>query len=114
MDRESILIDVLKDRSADISERDDAAMDLGVIGTEHAFYDLVDVASDSNESEVILQSCGESIAEIYCRIANKLKTKADQKLPISSIAYDEAVGFLSAERPDYLQSFTELFLKKGP
>jgi hypothetical protein len=61
------LISVLLDPSARIDERDDAAMDLSAFDSPEALDALVRVATDAAEDAIILDSCGESIAEIWVR-----------------------------------------------
>jgi len=61
------LIEVLLDRSALIAERDDAASDLGAFDCKEALVTLLAVAALPEEPEVVLWSCGESIAEIWRR-----------------------------------------------
>lgn len=60
------LVEILRDPSASISDRDDAAMDLSEY--DEALGVLIDVASDDSENPTILGTCGSSIAEIWRRI----------------------------------------------
>ena len=61
------LIRVLLDKSADLGVRDDATMDLGDHDGPQVLEALVQVAVDAEEHEMILNSCGESIGEIWNR-----------------------------------------------
>jgi tetratricopeptide (TPR) repeat protein len=61
------LVGVLLDRSARLDERDDAAMDLGTRDEPEALAALVEVASDSESDPTLLDTCGESIGEIWAR-----------------------------------------------
>ncbi len=61
------LIEILLDQHAEISDRDDAAMDLA--DYDDALEILIKVASNTNENPIILGSCGTSIAEIWKRLA---------------------------------------------
>lgn len=59
------LLEVLLNKAASISQRDDAAMDLS--DHDEALHALVLLASDATEHPTILSSCGTSIAEIWKR-----------------------------------------------
>ena len=61
------LVSVLLDFSAELSERDDAAMDLGEFDDARALSALYQVANNHTEDETLAASCGESIAEIWLR-----------------------------------------------
>ncbi len=56
------IIAILLDKRARWDERDDAAMYLAEFDDLESYNALVAVASDLSEDEVILSSCGESIA----------------------------------------------------
>lgn len=60
------LIEILIDRTASASERDDAAMDLA--DYDDALDVLISVASDPTDSWIVLGACGTSIAEIWRRL----------------------------------------------
>jgi hypothetical protein len=59
------LAKVLLDKSAPLADRDDAAMDLGAYNDDVALEVLIKVARDPTEDEMILSSCGTSIADIW-------------------------------------------------
>jgi hypothetical protein len=59
------LINILIDKGASISDRDDAAMDLADF--DDAVGTLIKVASDPLDSPMVLATCGTSIAEIWRR-----------------------------------------------
>lgn len=61
------LIRVLQDKSIDLGIRDDAAMDLGTYDEPRVLEILLQTAMDFEEDEMILESCGESIKEIWLR-----------------------------------------------
>lgn len=61
------LIRVLQDKSIDIGVRDDAAMDLEFYDEPQALEALIRTAKDAEEHEMILDSCGESIKNIWVR-----------------------------------------------
>jgi hypothetical protein len=60
------LIEILFDKSASISERDDAAMDLS--DYDSAIDALIEIASDVTDNPTVLGSCGTSISEIWMRL----------------------------------------------
>ena len=61
------LIRVLQDKSIDIGVRDAAAMDLGIYDEPRVLEALIQTAKDAEEHEMILDSCGESIKNIWVR-----------------------------------------------
>ena len=60
------LIQVLLDPNAEFGDRDDAAMDLGAFDEIEVEKALAEVACDAAK-EALADSCGESLAEIWCR-----------------------------------------------
>jgi len=66
-DEEKILIEVLQDGLANVSEKDDAAMDLSEYDSPEVIQALISKGSDDHEDPVVLNSCGESLAEIWLR-----------------------------------------------
>jgi len=67
---EKELIEILLDKFATVSERDDAAMDLSVFDSNEVVNALVKIGTDNNVDDVILSSIGESLAEIWLRNNN--------------------------------------------
>ena len=61
------LIDILYDKEANVSEKDDAAMDLAAFDFPEVTEALVKKGSDLSEDPAILNSCGESLGEIWAR-----------------------------------------------
>jgi hypothetical protein len=61
------LIGVLLSRDARLDDRDDAAMDLAGFDEPEALNALIAIASAAEEDPLLLDSCGESIAEIWAR-----------------------------------------------
>ena len=53
------LVAVLRNFTADLSERDDAAMDLGEFDDKKGLMALYQVAKDHTEDEKLVASCGE-------------------------------------------------------
>jgi len=93
------LISVLLNFTADLSERDDAAMDLGEFDNEEALSALYQVAKDHEENETLVSSCGESIAQIwlrrdYCNV-NILEL-------FHPTAYSEALSLISSQNKNLL------------
>ena len=56
---------ILLDKSIGIGVRDDAAMDLGAYNDDAALDALIQIAQDQTEHDIILYSCGSSIANIW-------------------------------------------------
>ena len=94
------LIDILLNRKAPEDERDDAAMDLGLYDDDGVLQALILVGSDPEEiSEIVLNSCGESIATIL------IKRKQNNKLIfdyLSEIARKAAASVIEKRAPDWL------------
>jgi hypothetical protein len=93
------LIGVLRDPSARIEARDDAAMDLGDSDDPLAMEVLLDVARRSDEDELVLWSVGESIAQIAIRTGTFDPSWLEAMAPA---ARGELVGSLRAVKPDLL------------
>jgi tetratricopeptide (TPR) repeat protein len=64
------LVGVLRDRSAPLDERDEAAAALSTHDQPEALRALVSVASDPSEPGALLDRCGASIAAIWSRNAS--------------------------------------------
>ena len=63
----SDLIGLLNDESARPEERDDAAIDLGKSDDPVALEALITFARRSDQDDMLMGSCGESIAQIWER-----------------------------------------------
>jgi predicted RNA-binding Zn ribbon-like protein len=63
----SELTAILLNREIDDSERDDAAISLREFDDEPVRKALSTVAAGPDESAVLVDTCGESLAEIWCR-----------------------------------------------
>ena len=98
-DRTKGLIKVLLDRSASIADRDDAAMDLGDYDDPEVLDALIAIAVNANDEELVLASCGQSIAEIWIR---KNIFNVDILEAMSIPAKNEIVGLVRIERPEWL------------
>jgi hypothetical protein len=66
-DRVNVLIKLLFDNSASITERDEAATILGEFSDARAIRALLSKAKDLNENELVLNSCGESLGAIWAK-----------------------------------------------
>lgn len=64
------MISALLDKSQDLGSRDDIAMDLGAFDLPEVEAALLKVASDPAEEEMIVDSAGESLAQI-CKRQNR-------------------------------------------
>jgi tetratricopeptide (TPR) repeat protein len=62
-------VGVLLDKTAPLTARDEAALDLGTADGPEALRALLAVAGDPSEPAKLLESCGESIAGIWFRNA---------------------------------------------
>ncbi|MDP1608649.1 MAG: hypothetical protein Q8L98_04990 [Chlamydiales bacterium] len=96
-DKIDFLVKILLSDTAREDERDDAAMDLGRFSDERALIALIQVASNPNEDEMILASCGESIGAILIK-----KRKYDVALldDLAPIAKHAAYSFIKASQND--------------
>ena len=61
------MVGYLLDKSNDLGGRDDCAMDLYEYDLPEVEAALVKVASDPAEDEIVVDSAGESLAQIYRR-----------------------------------------------
>jgi hypothetical protein len=61
------LISVLLDTTAQFADRDDAAMDLGSFDEPEVENALLKIILNHNEDEVLVDSAGESLKEIWQR-----------------------------------------------
>ena len=77
------LVQVLLDAQAEFGDRQDAAMDLAAFDDKAVEQALSSVACDQRADEDLADSCGESLAEIWCR-RNSLSEQILVKLvPVS-------------------------------
>lgn len=76
-----LLIETLQDKQSNVSEKDDAAMDLGNSDDPLAVQVLVAKGRDTAEDDLVLNSCGESLAEIWIRNSNFNQSLYDTLLP---------------------------------
>jgi hypothetical protein len=93
------LIALLRDASARVDERDDAAIDLGEFDGVDVQEALHQVGSDPTEDPMVVSSCGESLATIWLRI-DQFHPAA--LLSLTPEARREAEALIRAQRPDWL------------
>ncbi len=94
-----LLIELLRDHTARIDERDDAAIDLGGSDDPKALAALLEVASHADDDEMVIGSCGESIAQIAVRTGRFEPSSLDG---LAAPALREVLGWLRRARPDLL------------
>src|ERR1700733_3313378 len=93
------LTEILLDQTATEAERDDAAMDLGKYDDDHALNTLLLVASNLEDEPFIMNSCGESIAEIWVR-KNQFDTNAYRKM--HPLAKEEIERYIKIRKPGWI------------
>lgn len=98
-DQPQSLIAVLLDRSVDWAERDDAAAYLIPYDEPEVEEALLSVASSFSEDDDIAESCGECVAEIWCR---KGRLSLDKLRKLKPPALKEAVGIIGVRRPEWM------------
>jgi hypothetical protein len=95
-----LLINILCDKTAKEDERDDAAMDLGTFNDDRALNALLQVGSNNKENETILDSCGESIAQI---LITREEFREDILNQLSNPAKQAAFSFIKEVKPDWIK-----------
>ena len=86
------LLSVLLDLKAPVGDRDDAAMDLSAF--DEALPALITIASREGEDPMVVESCGESIGEIWGRTGGFDRTVY---LSLPAIAQAEISAFLDLD-----------------
>ena len=104
------LIRVVLDRKAEQGARDDAATDLSAFDEPEAEAALVVVASDPTTDPHLAETCGASIAEIWCR-REKLDVAVLRRL--RDRALDIVVGTVRAKKPAWDSRMTEVLKDLG-
>lgn len=97
-------IAALLDPSLGWDVRDDYAAYLIEYDEPEAEDALFRVASDPTEADDIAGSCGEAVAEIWCR---KGTLKVDSLRRLKPAALVEALGIIKARRPEWLPVLQE-------
>lgn len=104
MNRKEQLIQILLDRTATVSERDDAALDLAEISDERALNALLAVVRNINDEPFIMDVCGESIAQIWIKM-----NRFDNNIINSfhPLARSSTLGYIEEIKPELMKSFNE-------
>ncbi len=100
VDRVALLIEVLFDPTAREDERHDAVMDLGRYADERGLKALVRVGSNASEEDIILDSCGESVAEI---LVSRDEFRKDVINKLAPFARDVALNIIQQRKPQWLE-----------
>ncbi len=95
MDKLTHLIKILHDKTALVCARDDAAMDLYIYDDKKAIDALCQTGSDPEEDWMILDSCGESLGEIWFRNNNFDQKAFDSLQPAAQSA---ALGIMEFQK----------------
>ena len=90
------LISVLLNQNAELGDRDDAAMDLGLFDEGEAEQALSVVACDPKTDEDLLDSCAESLAEIWSR---RQEVPVDVLVKLPQLGRRIAIATLRAKAP---------------
>ncbi len=98
-----MLREILFDRHLSISERDDAAIDLGQFDVTEALDALLTIALNPQEDELVLSSCGESIALIWLRTG---KFDSHKLAQLADPAQVEARALIKSQQPTWLDEET--------
>ena len=98
-DRVDLLIAILLDRTAREDERHDAAMDIGAYNDDRALNILTRLGSDPSEDNLILDACGESLAEILV-VRNEFRREVIEGL--TPIAKKMAYAYIKDAKPEWL------------
>lgn len=97
-------IEGLLDQRLGWDVRDDYAIYLIEFDEPEVEEALFRVASNPDESDDLAESCGEAVAEIWCR-KGALKVDALRKLKRAALV--EAVGIIGARKPEWLPVLRE-------
>jgi hypothetical protein len=93
------LVELLLDTSAEFGDRDDAAMDLRRFNGPEVEAALASVASSSSSDADLVDRCGESLADIWCR-NGRVNDLTWSKLRPEAKAIAKAM--VTSQRPDLL------------
>jgi hypothetical protein len=99
-DQVDLLIAILFDNEAREDERHDAAMDIGDFDDHRALNALMKIAANPAENEIILDACGESLAQIWVK-RNFFDIKAYNQLQPQ--AQHVAKAYIKTNRPEWLK-----------
>jgi hypothetical protein len=100
IDRVDGLISILFDNTAREDERHDAAMDIGKYDDDRALNALLQLASNPNEDDLILDACGESIAQI---LVKRNYFRKDMINSLAPTARELAEAYLKTRKPEWFK-----------
>lgn len=101
-DRVEALIKLLFDNDASITERDEAATDLGEFSDTRVITALLSKAENVQENELVLNSCGESLGTIWIK-KNVFDEKAYHVLP-GTVRYGIYV-VIKSRKPEWIEQY---------
>ena len=101
-DRIDKLLKILFDDQASISERDDAAMILGGFSDARSVNALISKSKDLNENEIVLNSCGESLGEIW---AKQNLFNENEYRTLSGTARYGAYSVIKFQKPEWIEQY---------
>lgn len=99
---ENLLIQILKDKDADWSDRHDAALDLSNYYNDDVVSALLEIAQDSQEDDTLLATCGESLGLIWI---NKEELNPTDFFSLTIAARDEALSVIHFNKPDWITQY---------
>ncbi len=99
LDKVDGFIEVLFDNTAREDERHDAAMDIGKYDDDRALNALLQLASNPDEDDIILDACGESIARILVKRNQYRKDLINNLTPIARKLAEE---YIKVHKPEWL------------
>ena len=100
--RVEALIRLLFDNNASITERDEAATDLGEFSDIRVVTALLSKAKDIKENELVLNSCGESLGIIWTKL-NFFDEGEYHALP--GTARYGAYVVIKSRKPDWIEQY---------
>ncbi|MGE6577823.1 hypothetical protein ACQKFM_23255 [Paenibacillus xylanexedens] len=101
-----ILMKILLDPKTSDAEKDDAVIDLGINFQDDETIDFLNkVSNDNCYDEMVVASCGESLALIWIR--NK-QINYKKLLELKGVALAEAISLIQAQRPDWYRNYSEM------
>ncbi|WP_310552162.1 hypothetical protein [Paenibacillus glufosinatiresistens] len=101
------LLEILTDPTASDAEKDDAVIELGENFQDAETVDiLIKISNESNCDEMIKASCGESIGQIWLSTQQISYAKLAH---LKGITLTEVLCLIKAQRPDWYETYLEMF-----
>ncbi|GAB4230941.1 MAG: hypothetical protein Tsb0021_09130 [Chlamydiales bacterium] len=97
------LIEILLDPYVGVCEKDDAAMDLAEYPDDRVVEALVKIGSKESEDDTVLNSCGESLGEIWIRRNHLPIALFEQLTQVSKLG---ALLVVQNEKPEWIEKYT--------